>query len=1106
MWLAVDAVERPDLIEKLSDLIKSECSSCGGPLRRSQPLLMLRLARAASLIAARGSDDELDPLERLGEIIDIVKYELGDDIRDVSGPALIVTFDELTSGTRQDIDRDIATLLTIGKKVFEDSSYLRLLNKIAANRERQRIVIGLERLEHAETEIQFRKAIQECPELATREADGFISERLSGATTEHELRNLSSVQEMIHLVQQGDLAGAWSVRNSDYKRFIDEIFTPRLMAFEEAMRGTDWSDKAKAGLNLLEILPPEHYLELQARVAAETVVALLRNRDEDWANNIERAIELGRYVISILDAHPEFDNPRLRFLVLTNLSSAFEMRFRGDPTWNYTQGIELLTSGLDRYPEGIDLDIWTMVHNNLGLLKLNRGLSEGFKDYDEAREHLELALTHRSPKQDPRGWAYTQLNLAVTYSRSQSGDHRTNLGRATAHSAKARNAACSIANPSMDDDILLAQAEHNLAADQYRLSQIDSTTHTDRIKLLDHAEGSATESLRISSRVELPLQQGRAWLTLGQIRLAKSDKSGAIDALKSALSLLSPGIGAAEVREASRLLLQLAEEQGNVELAADAAEQLYKATTAAIFARSRTVDRISEYNKSSTDFRFAAYALLHADRLEEALLAIESGRARELGLLLLTERLDLDRLSHFNPLLRIEVEGVADSIRTDFLGIDRYLVSNRAEQLSRIGSAVRQTPTFESTLGPPTLDEISQAVQPGCPLVYMGAAPEASFAVMMDKDESGELELAAIRTEDCNSNTLAELVLFGRSPLSDEGTMSPYLIARAESERIDESILALCPLVGEHLLRPLSEWLVGRGASSVTIVPTGLFGLTPLHAIAWSDAAGSWKMLIDDFDIKFTYSARLMIACKQRSLLRVTDVTRFIGVANPLPHSRPLPGAKFETEIVRRLVAVDDATILYGEQATKEEVMDALPFATYVHLACHAGAQFFGQPWSAAVSLAGDRQLSAIEVARLEIPARLVVASACQTGIIQGYDELDESFSLAAAFIAAGAAGVVASLWAVDDYATALLMSKFYEGIFLEGKAPAAALRQAQLWMRSTEQDTIDAYVSSREPLRALRDSKQTSVTSTDQISVASDEMVPFRAPSYWAAFFIAGT
>ncbi len=91
------------------------------------------------------------------------------------------------------------------------------------------------------------------------------------------------------------------------------------------------------------------------------------------------------------------------------------------------------------------------------------------------------------------------------------------------------------------------------------------------------------------------------------------------------------------------------------------------------------------------------------------------------------------------------------------------------------------------------------------------------------------------------------------------------------------------------------------------------------------------------------------------------------------------------------------------------------------------------------------------EIYNLRLPAEVVVLSACQTAL--GQEIRGEGLiGLTRGFMHAGAARVVASLWPVDDLATAELMTRFYRGMLKEGRPPAAALRAAQLEMaRSTQ-------------------------------------------------------
>jgi CHAT domain-containing protein len=105
------------------------------------------------------------------------------------------------------------------------------------------------------------------------------------------------------------------------------------------------------------------------------------------------------------------------------------------------------------------------------------------------------------------------------------------------------------------------------------------------------------------------------------------------------------------------------------------------------------------------------------------------------------------------------------------------------------------------------------------------------------------------------------------------------------------------------------------------------------------------------------------------------------------------------------------------------------------------------------------------EIYNLKLPADLVVLSACQTGL--GKEISGEGFvGLTRGFMYAGAARLVASLWKVDDAATAELMRRFYHSMLVKRLTPAAALRDAQVEMQKQPR---------------------------------------YRSPYYWAAFVIQG-
>jgi CHAT domain-containing protein len=164
-----------------------------------------------------------------------------------------------------------------------------------------------------------------------------------------------------------------------------------------------------------------------------------------------------------------------------------------------------------------------------------------------------------------------------------------------------------------------------------------------------------------------------------------------------------------------------------------------------------------------------------------------------------------------------------------------------------------------------------------------------------------------------------------------------------------------------------------------------------------------------------------------------------------------LPHAIEET---RAIAAQWGGRALLEESATLEAWRGLAPRHDILHLAAH-GEFRPDNPLFSGLALA-DGWLTTLEVFNLRLNASLVCLSGCQTGrsLVSGGDEL---LGLMRAFLYAGAASLVLSLWAVEDRSAADLMCAFYSGL-AAGQTKSAALRQAQLQALSADDGRLHPY------------------------------------------------
>jgi CHAT domain-containing protein len=115
-----------------------------------------------------------------------------------------------------------------------------------------------------------------------------------------------------------------------------------------------------------------------------------------------------------------------------------------------------------------------------------------------------------------------------------------------------------------------------------------------------------------------------------------------------------------------------------------------------------------------------------------------------------------------------------------------------------------------------------------------------------------------------------------------------------------------------------------------------------------------------------------------------------------------------------------------------------------LHFASH-GKFRSDEPLGSGLLLAKDADndglLTVGELYSMQLDADLVTLSACETGLGKVANG-DDVVGLTRGFLFAGSRSIVASLWSVDDRATATLMKAFYDNLATHPKREA--LRRAQ--------------------------------------------------------------
>jgi CHAT domain-containing protein len=240
-----------------------------------------------------------------------------------------------------------------------------------------------------------------------------------------------------------------------------------------------------------------------------------------------------------------------------------------------------------------------------------------------------------------------------------------------------------------------------------------------------------------------------------------------------------------------------------------------------------------------------------------------------------------------------------------------------------------------------------------------------------------------------------------------------------------------------RLVRPLEGAMKER---NVLIVAHG-----PLHYLPFNALHDGNGYLIERYSVRLLPSASVL---KYLKGVGPQTAGALLAFGNPDLGDPQLDLKYAQAEAQNVAKVLPNSKALVRREASESAFKRYGEGFKYLHIASH-GTFNADAPLSSALLLAKDNAndgtLTVGELYSMRLNADLVTLSACETGLGKIANG-DDVVGLTRGFLYAGSRSIVASLWKVDDEATAYLMTRFYQS--LKGTSKREALRLAQIETR----------------------------------------------------------
>ncbi len=613
---------------------------------------------------------------------------------------------------------------------------------------------------------------------------------------------------------------------------------------------------------------------------------------------------------------------------------------------------------------------------------------------------------------------------------------------------------------------------------------------------LEQAAGLLRKSLSLTEvtsadwgRAQVGL--GRIFQAFWQVRGGAGDRHAAIEAYEQLLSARAPDVFPEEVWAAAQPLVRLLFSRrgaGDWRKAADVCAAALAAATHLYLEVLPALSQASLGGGLAEIVSMRAYALAQDGDLAAAVEALETGSTRYLAALALGEEA-FRRIP--DAVWRETVQAAWRRVRKSQAEFVRADETRRSLAFARMAEARRDLHYLVNGLFPELSAESSwenirrQAGQ--APLVYLAVTEIGGLALVCHGDGVKPVWL------DVTGHDVRSLLL-------------DYAAVQSSPEELARFLAEALPQLRERVADPLAHALshsVGERALVVTLIPTGLLALLPLHA---AFAGGA-----DDNVVTYAPSAQ-SLALSWKPPRRGAAPWRLVALGDPTGDS---PVDRAELEHVARAFPGQAVRLLSGPQLTRSAVLASLAEAAVAHLATPSRLAPFA-PLDSGFLLAGAHWLTLQDIFR---PAsreafahlRLLVASAGRTMTIDSPDLPGDTLDLPVGLLRAGVPTVVAAQWPSDPLARTLLLADFYRRLLGEDACPAVALHQAQRWLRDLSYVRLQEHLEARSGAVGQAASPEAAWWSeaADQarraIEQGRGDERPYAAPCYWASFACYG-